>query len=222
MTGAGRNSPMGRKDDRRIAFQNDLTFRTALRMAGSGSTTPRLDALESWYALLDAENDAQEASLTNLAQSIAAEQNARQQADTAEIAARQAADNAEAMARANADAAEVTARNNAITAAQNAEAAARAYADTQEGQARVAGDAALQSQITALPHKFATTIGNGILTSFDIAHNLNTRDIVVQVYSVSTGGLLTPATVTIQSVNVVRLTFLLAVANGGNRVVIVG
>lgn len=124
---------------------------------------------------------------------------------------------------------EVNARNNAITAMTNAESAARIYADSQEGQARIAADKVLDDKITALQvdlatriRKYATDIGNGVLTTFTITHNLGTTDVTVQVFSKATLALLTPQTLTVLDANRVRLTFLLAVANGANRVVVTG
>ena len=134
--------------------------------------------------------------------------------------------NAEITARGEALAAEITARNAAIQSAFNTEAAARTAADNLEGNTRASADTALAARATALENgrtrKYVQNIGNGILSSFDITHGLGTTDVVVQVYSNSSLALVTPASISVIDANKVRVTFLLALAANGNRVVIVG
>lgn len=72
--------------------------------------------------------------------------------------------------------------------------------------------------------KYRTTItGNGTDTEFDITHNLNTKEVSVQVFATST---MNPVQVAFlpKTVNIVTLSFALAPAtgaNGGNFIVIV-
>ncbi len=177
---------------------------------------------------IDAESTTRANADTFLSASIVSEQAARAAADTTNANAVAA----ETTARTNADAAEVTARNAAITSAVNAEAVSRGNADSAESAARINADAAeitarqnadaaLQTSINTKAGRYAATFGNGVLTSFTFTHGLGTADVIVQVYAVAGGGLLTPLSVA-RTATTVTVTFLAAVSTNGNRIVIIG
>lgn len=131
----------------------------------------RIDAEASTRATSDAaeasarqtadtqEAQARAAADTTLGQRITDETIARQNADTVEAQARAAADAQEKADRQAADAAEAKARADADTA----EAKARSDADTAEAAARIAGDKALQDQITALRNVVVPLVGSMVL-----------------------------------------------------------
>lgn len=71
--------------------------------------------------------------------------------------------------------------------------------------------------------KFSANIGNGVLTSMTVTHNLNTYDVVVEVYNNgSPQGETVLVDVTRPSVNAVTLTFASPPATNAFRVVIIG
>ena len=72
-----------------------------------------------------------------------------------------------------------------------------------------------------LAKKFAATIGDGALTSFNVSHNMDTYDVQVQVYDATTYENV-ECGITRASVNAVTLTFAVAPASGAYKVVIVG
>lgn len=69
--------------------------------------------------------------------------------------------------------------------------------------------------------KYAATFGDGSQTQYDITHNLNTNDVQVEVYLVSTGESVI-VDVKRTSVNVVRINFSAAPALNAYRVVVLG
>lgn len=72
-----------------------------------------------------------------------------------------------------------------------------------------------------VPRKFATTIGNGSLTSISVAHGLNSLDVIVQVYEISTGETV-ECDVTRTSVSNVTLGFAIAPLSNSLRVLVQG
>lgn len=69
--------------------------------------------------------------------------------------------------------------------------------------------------------KFPATIGDGSATTFTVTHNLNTLDVVVNVYRI-TGGSTVIVDTDRTSVNAVQITFSSAPAAGAYRVVVIG
>lgn len=86
------------------------------------------------------------------------------------------------------------------------------------------GGATAAAARTALgtPSKFAAAIGDGSTTSIVVTHNLNTQDVIVQVYTAS--GNFAEVNVEVQntSVNTITLVFAVAPASGAYRVVVIG
>jgi hypothetical protein len=72
-----------------------------------------------------------------------------------------------------------------------------------------------------VPLKFAQTFGDGAATSYNIDHNLNSLDVIVQVYKVSTGAMIEPD-ITLSTVNRVILAFTIAPTSNEFRVVVYG
>ena len=72
-----------------------------------------------------------------------------------------------------------------------------------------------------LARHFAANVGDGSSTSYTIAHNLGTLDVVVQLVLVSTGET-AEADVTRPTTNTVAVGFASAPASGAFRIVIVG
>lgn len=71
------------------------------------------------------------------------------------------------------------------------------------------------------PAAFAETVGNGISTTINVVHSLNTLDVSVEVHDIASGAQ-EPATTTytVVDVNTVSITFLAAPASNSKRVVI--
>jgi hypothetical protein len=69
--------------------------------------------------------------------------------------------------------------------------------------------------------KFTATIGDGTATVFPLTHNLNSLDVVISVYRVSTGAEVIVDTAR-TSVNAVSVSFTTAPAVGAYRIVVVG
>lgn len=212
-----------------------------LQRSGSsrGDYTARVDgrtrAMQRRQRIVAAMNIQKEADarVEQIQTQLTAERAARVYGDVQEGRDRIAADNAlsdridaEAQSRLNGDAAlaqsvanNATTMQGAITSAVNAEAAARIYADGEEARARVA----LESRVKAiedLPRvkKYAASIGNGVLMSIAVAHNLGTTDVMVQVFTST--GIIVPLGVT-RATNSVTLTFAVALA-ANSRVVVIG
>lgn len=85
----------------------------------------------------------------------------------------------------------------------------------------VAGtDAVNVSQLTASTYAgFATSVGDGVATFFDVVHNLGTLDVVVGVYEVATNhDVMTD--VNRVDVNTVRVTFGSVITTNSHRVVV--
>lgn len=74
---------------------------------------------------------------------------------------------------------------------------------------------------TGLTRKFAIAIGNGAALSYLVTHNLNSLDVVISVYLVSTGEQVLVDMVR-TSVNTATIAFSVAPATGAYRVVVVG
>lgn len=74
---------------------------------------------------------------------------------------------------------------------------------------------------TSITKKYATSIGNGSSTSFDVTHNLNTEDVVVTIYDATTKE---EVFADVTHVNTSKVTVVFAVAPSSNafRVVVVG
>lgn len=70
--------------------------------------------------------------------------------------------------------------------------------------------------------KFAATIGDDSSTDFDIVHNLNMVDILVQVYDIVTGAQVKPDKITIKNTTTVTIAFNLPHKKLSKRVVIIG
>lgn len=69
--------------------------------------------------------------------------------------------------------------------------------------------------------KFATTVGDGLALTYTVTHNLNTRDVVVGLYT-NTGGAEVLATVVHATVNTVTVTFAIPPLLNQYRVVVIG
>ena len=73
----------------------------------------------------------------------------------------------------------------------------------------------------AIARKYSALIGDGSLTSYPVTHNLNTRDVTVEVYDVANYATVETDIVR-TSDNVVTISFAVAPASGSYKVVIVG
>jgi hypothetical protein len=67
---------------------------------------------------------------------------------------------------------------------------------------------------------YAQSIGNGILTTFSVTHNLNSRDVIVQIYQVATPYAQVWADVAATTVNAIDVTFTLAPTSNQYRVLV--
>lgn len=74
----------------------------------------------------------------------------------------------------------------------------------------------------SIARKYAITIGDGSLTQFTIMHNLNTKDVTVQIFENNTSYAQVEADVEHTSENFVRINFASAPTSNEYRVVIVG
>jgi hypothetical protein len=72
-----------------------------------------------------------------------------------------------------------------------------------------------------VPLKFAQTFGDGAATSYNIDHNLNSLDVLTQVFKVSTGAMVDPD-ITVSTVNRVILGFTVAPTSNELRAVVYG
>ena len=69
--------------------------------------------------------------------------------------------------------------------------------------------------------KYAKTVGDGVSTSYDLTHNLNTTDICgVFAYDIATGVQITRVSGTVISANVLRVSFLIVPATDSTRVIV--
>lgn len=73
----------------------------------------------------------------------------------------------------------------------------------------------------AIARKFTQVIGDGTLTNYPVTHNLNTKDVTVQVYDVANDATVETDVVR-TSANVVTVSFAVAPSAGSYKVVIVG
>jgi len=92
------------------------------------------------------------------------------------------------------------------------------YYDTTLHQLRTWDGTAWQGEIRS----YATSIGNGILTTITVTHNLGTLDVMVQLYDNSTGLPVVPLTMTRATTNTVVFTFTVAPTTNAYRVVVFG
>jgi hypothetical protein len=83
------------------------------------------------------------------------------------------------------------------------------------------GTVALTSDLTGMPTKVSANVGNGSNTSFALSHNLNTRDVQVQVYDNGTYDTV-ECDVVRTDVDTVTVSFAVAPTSNAYRVVIVG
>lgn len=83
------------------------------------------------------------------------------------------------------------------------------------------GGSVISADMAVLVGKYAASFGNGVATSFTITHNLNTLDVTVAVYEVSSGAEV-DCDVAHSSVNVVTLTTVVAPTANQYRVVVHG
>jgi 5,10-methylene-tetrahydrofolate dehydrogenase/methenyl tetrahydrofolate cyclohydrolase len=67
---------------------------------------------------------------------------------------------------------------------------------------------------------YATSIGNGTLTTLPVTHNLNTRDVIVQVYQVATPYAQVYPDIAATTVNAIDLTFAVAPTANQYRVLV--
>ncbi len=92
---------------------------------------------------------------------------------------------------------------------------------TEVGPGVAGTDAVNLSQLTAAaPQGFAQTIGDGVATLFTITHNLNTLDVITQVYEAASGTYAL-ADARIATVNTVEVAFLLPPTAGQYRVLVI-
>ena len=73
----------------------------------------------------------------------------------------------------------------------------------------------------AIARKYSTVIGDGELVSYPVDHNLNTKDVTVQVYDLSNYATVETDVVR-TSINTVTISFAIAPPSGSYRVVVVG
>lgn len=84
-----------------------------------------------------------------------------------------------------------------------------------------ATDAAAARTNLAATTKFTQTIGDNSATSFNVDHNFNTIDVIVQVYNASTGAQVEPD-ITRNTANRVIIAFATAPASNAYKVVVIG
>jgi hypothetical protein len=73
-----------------------------------------------------------------------------------------------------------------------------------------------------LARRYAVSVGNNSSASFDLPHNFNTTDVVVDVYTIATGASFAPQSILRIDVNTVRVTFSSIPTTNQYRVVILG
>jgi hypothetical protein len=83
------------------------------------------------------------------------------------------------------------------------------------------GARAASAQTEGGPGKFSQSIGDGTATSFVVAHNLNSADVVIEVFAVDGGATVIPNTARIDA-NTIRLEFGNPPATDEYRVVVIG
>lgn len=69
--------------------------------------------------------------------------------------------------------------------------------------------------------KYQTNIGDGTSTTYTVTHNLQSNNVLIQVSEVSSGLVVTPASITILSLNQVQIVFSSPIGNGTHRVAII-
>jgi hypothetical protein len=80
----------------------------------------------------------------------------------------------------------------------------------------------LDATLATFMRRYSTLIGDAVATSIAVTHNLNTRDIVVQVYDAAAYTVITPTSITRTDVNTVTLGYGAAPALNAHRVVVMG
>lgn len=119
----------------------------------------------------------------------------------------------------------ITTLGTVSTGTWNATAVAVAYGGTgatTASAARVNLGASAANASATLPQKLAFDIGDGTATSFVLTHNLNTRDVTVQVAEKGSPYAIVIADVALTSVNTVTVTFAAAPTVDQYRAVIIG
>lgn len=87
----------------------------------------------------------------------------------------------------------------------------------------LAAEAALDTRVDALEAKvtkYAINVGDGVATSIDVVHNLNTKDVIVMLYDVATGDMVI-TDVNVATVNKVVVSFTVAPTTEEYRVVVI-
>ncbi len=85
------------------------------------------------------------------------------------------------------------------------------------GQILTATSATTAAWSTAATTSYATTIGNGVTTTFTVTHNLNTEDIVVAVHDIATGEM---SVVDVDIISTTQITLTYGSAPTSDRVVV--
>lgn len=101
-----------------------------------------------------------------------------------------------------------TASQNFVAANQGAEEANKSLVTDADGN------------VTTVAHKFVTTIGDGTATSYTVAHNMGTKDIIVQVSDATTFEVVY-ANIAISTDNEISLNFASAPAANAYRVIVI-
>lgn len=102
-----------------------------------------------------------------------------------------------------------------------AELATQAETDTGTDDARIVTPLKLATW-SGRTRKFTASVGDGAATQYDISHNLNTRDVIVQVYRNASPYDHIIVDTSANTVNITRLNFAVAPSVGQFRIVVTG